>query len=405
MKILQVNKFYYPKRGADKYFLFLEQLLRQRGHEVRVFAMKSKNNLKSPDSSYFSKEVNLQDNSLKNKIKASHKIIYNFEAKKQFTRLLADFKPDIIHCHNIYHQLSPSILDAALKAKIPVVMHLHDYKLICPNYKLYTGGKYCQRCKPQKYGQCLKNRCVENSLAKSLLAVIEMTIHHRWLRIYKRGIKFFIAPSFFMKNICLDFGWPEKKFKVLENISPQISVLKNEDVEKYFLYFGALEEEKGVDLLLRAAADSHKKVKIAGSGQMEQELKDLAQKLNISVDFLGQLSGGELQNVITKALAVVIPSRWPENMPLTAIEAMSLAKTVIAADIGGLSELIKSGETGYLFPPQNWKALSKYLKELTPEKAKQIGQAAALSRQRKTEDWHYQELIKIYQEVVNKKEL
>lgn len=407
MKILQVNKFYYPKRGADKYFLFLEKMLRARGHEVRVFAMTSKLNLPSSDSNYFSKEIDLHTKNLLKKIKAAFSIIYNLNAKKQFTRLLKDFNPDIIHCHNIYHQLSPSILDAARKAKIPVVMHLHDYKLICPNYKLYTRNKPCYACRNENYTQCIKNRCIENNLAKSMVATLEMTIHHHLLHIYKKGIKFFIPPSIFMRDICVDFGCSSNKFKILENISP---IGKNNlgtvnDIQDYFLYFGALEKEKGIDILIKAAAKSHKKIKIAGTGSAMNELKELSKKLKVEVEFLGQLKGDKLQTTIKNALAIVIPSRWPENMPLSAIEAMGLGKTVIAANIGGLSELIKTGINGYLFPAQDENALSEQLKVLTIKQAYTIGQAAHESRQGKNEDWHYKELIKIYKEALNNKPL
>jgi len=405
MRILQVNKFYYPKRGADKYFLFLEKLLKERGHEVSVFSMDSSSNLPSDDSKYFSKEIDLHTKNWFKKIKFAFAIIYNLNAKKQFTRLLKSFKPDIIHCHNIYHQLSPSILDAARKAKIPVVMHLHDYKLICPNYKLYTKDKYCQRCRGGNYTQCIQNRCVENNLAKSILAAIEMTIHHKFLKIYKKGVGIFIAPSKFMRNICIEFGWEKNKFQILENISDNHNTNQEIEIKNHFLYFGALEKEKGIDILIKSAAQSKVSIKIAGTGSQTEILKDLSKKLKANVEFLGHLQGSQLEKQIKEALAIVIPSRWPENMPLAAIEAMNLSKTVIAADIGGLSELIKPGLTGYLFSPNNTDSLSAILTSLTKEKAKIIGEKAFESRKNKNKDWHYNKLIEIYQTAIKDKPL
>ena len=402
MKILQVNKFYYPKRGADKYFFFIADLLRAHGHEVRVFAMDSPENLSSTEAAYFSKHIDLHARGLLAQLRTAAAILYNREAKKKFTELLADFRPDIIHCHNIYHQLSPSILDAARKANIPVVLHLHDYKLICPNYKLYTHGQACRRCRPQKYGQCCHYRCVENSRLKSALAALEMTLHHRWLKIYRRGVNLFIAPSEFIKKTCLDFGWPEAQFRVLENISP-VSRIDNEPFQDYFLYFGALEEEKGVDLLIRAAAKSGRRVKIAGSGRELAALKQLNLSLGAPAEFLGQLQGITLQKTIAAALAIVVPSRWPENMPLAVIEAMGLGKFVIGADIGGLSELLIPGKTGALFPPNDWKTLSELMSKTETEFAETIGREAAASRQDKNEDWHYRQLLKIYQEAIKKR--
>lgn len=402
MKILLVNKFYYPNRGADKYFLFLEQLLREKGHQVHVFAMASNKNLSSPDAKYFSPEIDLQAQSFWGKIKAAKSIIYNQAAKKRFSQLLKDFQPDIIHAHNIYHQLSPSILDAARKMKIPVVMHLHDYKLICPNYKLYNQGKYCKKCINGNYWQCTKNLCVDNSFIKSFWSSLEMTIHHKILKIYEKGVNLFIAPSKFMKNICLEAGWPENKFVVLENISP-IKPITGLALEDYLLYFGALEEEKGIDILIKAVAGTNKKVKIAGEGSYKEKLIKLSQENRVEAEFLGKLEGVDLDRLIEQALAVIIPSRWPENMPLAAIEAMSAGKTVIASDIGGLSELIENKKNAYLFPVNDIQKLRDIIMSLDKNQVIEIGKRAAKSRAEKDVEWHYQELIKIYETLVNKK--
>ncbi len=404
MKILQVNKFYYPRRGADKYFLFLEKVLTERGHQVRVFSMKGPNNLDSKDKNFFSNNVDLHTKNLKDKFKAAKSVIYNLEAKKKFTSLLNEFTPDIIHCHNIYHQLSPSILDVARKKNIPVVMHLHDYKLICPNYKLYTKGKYCKRCLNGNYFQCTKYRCIDNNLIKSLLASIEMTIHHKFLKIYEKGVDKFIAPSIFIKNICLEAGWDEAKFFILENISP-IKVTPVNKLKNYFLYFGALEEEKGIDLAIKAAARSNKELVIAGSGSYKSELEKLGKELNAKLKFTGQVQGTELEKLLSEALAIIIPSRWPENMPLAAIEAMSAAKTIIVSNMGGLPELVENGKTGYIFPTEDFIKLSSIMESISCKEAEKIGKEAFLSRQNKNLDWHYKELINIYNQVIEEKNL
>ncbi|PKM88971.1 hypothetical protein CVU83_00825 [Candidatus Falkowbacteria bacterium HGW-Falkowbacteria-2] len=402
MKILLVNKFYYPNRGADKYFLFLEKLLRENGHEVRVFAMESPLNLPSPDSRYFSKQVDLHVSSLIKKVKIASKIIYNTEAKQKFSSLLADFKPDLIHCHNIYHQLSPSILEAATAAKIPVAMHLHDYKLICPNYRLYTKGAECRRCKKHNYIQCVKHRCIENSYSKSAIAALEMTLHHRVKHIYRDNVQLFIAPSLFMRDVCVDFGWSKEKFRVLENISPTPVSISTDKPADYFLYFGALEEEKGVDILLKAAAMANARILIAGEGKDEMRLKDLSVKLGVNVKFAGKLTGEPLKQAINEARAIVIPSRWPENMPLSGIEAMGLGKAVIAAKTGGLPELVKDGVNGLLFSVNNYDELSACLSRMTTEEALRMGADAQKSREGKDEKWHYQKLISIYEELIRK---
>ena len=360
MKILQVNQYYYPRGGADKYFLDLCESLIKKGHEVAVFAMNHPNNLQSVWDKYFVSRISFNNPSLKDKFRTPGRVLYSLEAKKKFTKLLNDFKPDIIHIHNIYHHLSPSILDAAAKKNIPVIMHLHDYKLICPNHMLFTKGKYCEECKKHKYFNCLKNKCVKNSFAGSSLAALEMYLHHNILRIYEKKIATFIAPSDFMKNIAVSFGQDAKKIEVIynpHNLSNERKGIETEPLViegiNYFLYFGRLSEEKGIINLIEAASEIEKKVLIAGSGPEEIKLKKLVNDLKAPVEFIGHKSSNELANIIQSAQAVIIPSIWAENMPLSLMEALSLGKAVIASKIGGLPEIIKDAKNGFLFEAGN----------------------------------------------------
>jgi len=368
MKILQVNKFYYPRGGADKYFLELTHALEKAGHEVAVFSMAHPKNLPTPWSSYFVSRVSFNSHIPGNKLKIPGRVLYSVEAKNKFRRLLRDFQPDIIHIHNIYHHISPSILDAAREKNIPVVMHLHDYKLICPNHTLFTKGAYCEQCRPNKYRQCLKNRCVKDSLFGSALIALEMYLHHSIMKIYEKNIALFIAPSRFMKEAAIRFGQNKEKIKIIYN--SYSSELKDKasaypaPQEDYLLYFGRLSQEKGIDTLIRAVALTDKKLKIAGSGSEEDNLKRLAAELKASVEFLGFKENIDLKPLIIGAKAVIIPSVWAENMPLNLLEALSLGKIVLASRIGGLPEVIQEGINGLLFEPGNPDDLAKKIKEI-----------------------------------------
>lgn len=356
MKILQVNKYHYPRGGADKYFLDLTDNLRQAGHKVAVFAMTHPKNLPSPWSSYFVSQISFNRSSCLDKLKTIGRVLYSLEAKRKFRRLLNDFKPEIIHLHNIYHQLSPSILDAARAKNIPVIMHLHDYKLICPNHALFVKNNYCDKCRPNKYYHCLYRRCVKNSLIGSLLATVEMYLHHSLLRIYKKNINLFIAPSQFMKNTVSSFGWNPADIQVIYNsYSSDLQTVTeanqklNVKKDDYLLYFGRLSAEKGIDLLIKAAAQGQYKTIIVGEGPEQVSLEALAKTIKAPISFLGFKKASELAPIISQARAVIIPSIWAENMPLNLLEALSLGKTVIAARIGGLAEIIRDGENGWLF--------------------------------------------------------
>ncbi|MDI3496435.1 MAG: hypothetical protein PWQ35_456 [Patescibacteria group bacterium] len=405
MRILQVNKFHYPRGGADKYYLELGEALTVAGHQVAYFSMQHPKNIASDFDKYFVSRLSFNEGGWRDKLKAPGRIIYSLEAKRKFEALVLDFKPDIIHIHNIYHQLSPSILDVAKKYKIPVVMHLHDYKLICPNYQLFCRGQICEACKKRRYFNCVRRRCFKNSFSQSLLAAIEMTIHHKWLKIYQKNISLFIAPSKFMKNKVSEYGWDEKKIKVIYNffsnsLKAGAEELRNKKEKDYLFYFGRLSEEKGISTLIEAAALSKQQLKIAGLGPELDHLKDLAKKLKVEADFLGFKTGEELKKLIMEARAVVLPSIWYENMPLSMLEALSLKTIVIASAQGGLPEIIKPGYNGFLFTALDAKDLATKIKELKNFNLDVLRENARLSVANLTVENNLKEILGVYQEIL-----
>lgn len=406
MKILQVNKFYYPKDGVSNYLLGLESKLKELGHEVRIFAMDNPKNIYSPDQKYFVSYISFDLKGLLNTWRAFARIFYSSEAKRKFSALINDFHPDIIHIHNIYHQISPSILSVARKNKIPVIMHLHDYKLICPNYKLFTEGSICRRCQGGKYYNCSTHKCLKNSYLKSFAATLEMYFHHDIWKIYEKSVKLFIAPSRFMKKTCEEFGWPAERIVCLHNFFNDQNA-KNTKTEQdinheYLFYFGRLSKEKGVSVLLNALSETKYKLKIAGEGPEETKLKALSTRLELNerIEFLGFKSGQELDNLISGAKAIIIPSVWYENMPLNMLEAMTRGKIVIASDIGGMPEIINDGQNGLLFKPGDKDDLIAKIKLLDSIDSQEIGQRAAEAVKNLNADKHVREVIKIYEQVL-----
>lgn len=360
MKIIQANKFFYPKGGADKYFLTISQELTKAGDLVIPFAMADEKNLDSKWSSYFSENINYYQS--KNHFKLAWRLIWNQEAAKKFSKLLDDTKPDLIHVHNIYHQLSPSILTEAKKRQIPVVMTLHDYKLVCPNYLLYTNNHYCQQCLNGNYLNCLKNNCYQ-SYTKSGLAVLESFLHNKVWHSYRDNIDLFISPSNYLKNLMIEAGWDEKKIVVLNNPAPEYNPQTD---GKRLLYLGRLTPEKGINTLIKALKLTEASLDVAGSGVSENDLKKLSAELNLEerITFHGQLSGEPLEKLIKSAKAIIVPSVWSENMPLVILESLAYNKLVIASQTGGTPELIEDNKTGFLFPAGNVETLANTIKRL-----------------------------------------
>jgi len=408
MKILQVNKFHYLRGGAEKYFLDISEALRQNGHEVAVFSMNHPKNLPSPWAKYFVSRLSFNESKLRDKLLAPGRIIYSLEAKRKFRKLVLDFRPDIIHIHNIYHQLSPSILSVAKKYHIPVVMHLHDYKLVCPNYQLFVDNQICYRCRPHKYCQAIKHRCFQGSWPKSVLVALEMWLHHRVWKIYEKNISLYLAPSAFMKETVTSFGFPKEKVEVLYNFIDE-SKTKSSEIkpEGYLLYYGRLSFEKGIDVLLQALRliPGGPRLKIVGSGPEADRLKENVKSLGLqkSVEFLGAKYGAELEEIILKAKAVIIPSVWAENMPFVLLESLALGKVVIASRTGGLPELITPGETGFLFKNGDYADLAKKISALNNYNLEQIGAAARATVADLTLEKHYARLLEIYSRLLTKK--
>jgi glycosyltransferase involved in cell wall biosynthesis len=354
MKILQVNKYHYYRAGAEKYYLDISNELKKQGHEVAHFAMHDENNLNSKWSKYFVSKLDFHNLSFKDKLKLPGRIIYSFEVKKKFKKIVEDFKPDIIHAHNIYHHISPSILSVAKKKKIPVVLHLQDYKLVSPNYNIYSHGRnhwdYCGG----RYYRCFFNKCFKNSYLQSFLVSLEYFVHHYLLNIYNKNVDLFIAPSIFMKEMASTFSADAKKIEVVNNHIKDYEVIDEVQPKgDYWLYFGRLAVEKGIQDLISALSkiNDNSKLKIAGDGPYKKELEDLVLKLKLNdrVEFLGRKEEKELKEIIKSAKAVIIPSIWPENFPFALLEAIAMSKPAIVANSGGMPEIIKSGENGFVF--------------------------------------------------------
>lgn len=354
MKILQVNKYHYYRAGAEKYYLDISKELEKRGHQVAHFAMHDENNIESSWSKYFVSKLDFHNLSFIDKLKLPGRIIYSLEAKKKFRQLVEEFKPDIIHAHNIYHHISPSILAVAKEKNIPFILHLQDYKMISPNYNIYSDGKnhwdYCGT----RFYRCFFNKCFKNSYAQSFLVSLEYFIHHYLLNIYNRNVTAFIAPSIFMKEKTALFCAKDKKIFVINNHIKDSEVTNEPQAKgEYWLYFGRLAIEKGIqDLILALSKINDGSIlKIAGIGPYKIELETLINKFNLNnrVEFIGQKKEQELKEIIKKSKAVIIPSIWPENFPFALLETIAMGKPAIIADTGGMPEIIKNNETGFIF--------------------------------------------------------
>ncbi len=350
-KVLLVNKYHYLRGGAERAYFDTANILAEHGHDLAYFSMKHRENKNSRWSKYFVENVDYNDEKISflKKLKAILDIWYNFSANRNLKKLIKKFRPDVAHLHNIYHQISPSIINVLKKKKIPIVYTLHDYKLISPNYSLMLNGGIWEETKERKYYKCFFAKCVKDSYLKSLVSVIEAYLH-KLLGLYRK-VDAYISPSNFLIEKFREFGF-KNEINYLPNLLPFESK-QAESQKDYFLYYGRLSREKGILDLISAYEKSGiaNKLYIVGDGPDRERIENIVKekKLEKRIFVLGYLEGEALEKIINEALAVVVPSRWYENAPYTVIEAMNAGKIVIASRIGGLSEMIREGETGFLF--------------------------------------------------------
>lgn len=407
MRVLMVQTFHYYRGGDSTYMFNLTGLLESRGHEVIPFAMKHPQNLPSDYSEYFSSEIDfpklLEDFSPGSALSVVSKSIYNREAKRRIERLIDVVKPDIAHFHNIHGHLTTSIISPLRRRKIPIVWTLHDYRLVCPNTTFLRGDEICERCLPRKYYNVVLGRCKKGSLAASTMAMMT-TCFDRITRVPAR-VGRFITPSAFLRGKLIEGKIAGSRITVIPNFVDVDSFDPGRE-EDYYLYFGRLSYEKGIDLLIRAASRTGKgTLKIVGEGPISDELRELAAGLGAPVEFMGFRTGDELKALLEGAQFVVVPSRWYENLPFSVMESLAAGKPLVAADIGGIPEMVEDDVNGLLFPNGDEERLASCLSRMLGD-AELRRRMAAAGREKAERlynaDRHYSEVMKVYGEVLGR---
>lgn len=396
LRVLQANKFFFLNGGSEAVMFKERDFLRGHG-EVIDFSMKHERNLPSDHSGRFVETRDYGAGSPLARLASGLSMVHSPEAVSKFGALLDETRPDLVHCHNIYHQLTPGIIGAAKRRGVPVVLTLHDFKPVCPVYTRLRDGKPCSECADGAFSRVLKNRCADGSAFKSGLLFAEAVVQ-RWMGSYEQ-VDRFVAPSAFMRD-AIAARAPLDRIAVLPN-GVDVSAPPSTGDAGYILYFGRLSAEKGVGTLLRAAERSAFRwpVRVVGTGPLEAELRAAFPQAR----FDGHLSGEALREALRQAAVVVIPSEWYENCPMSVLEAMAAGKPVIASRIGGIPELVAHDETGLLVPAGDADALAQAMASLMEdaERRQRLGRAAyERARQRFSDERHNQGLLEIYNSVL-----
>lgn len=380
MRILVVHNRYLYRGGEDTVVDAEVNLLRQRGHHVWVYSRDNH------DIRHMTKTA------------AAITTLWSRQTVHELRKLHQQFAPDLIHAHNTFPLISPSLYSTAQKLRIPVVQTLHNFRLVCPQAMLLRDGLHCEACVGRWPWRAIVHRCYRNSLSQSSLTSAMLTVQ-RLRGIWHEQVSRFIV----LNQLCLDTfargGLPAEKLRIKPNFveSPEAPQWHH---RRGGLFIGRLSTEKGIDVLISALKKlSGVRIDVYGKGPL-QSLVEAADCLR----HRGFQSAEVLRQKMQEAAYLVMPSTGVESFGLVAIEAFACGTPVIATRHGGLRELIVEGQTGLLVPPNDHEALASAIAyaESHPDEMRRMGVAARKNYLNAyTPERNYERLIQIYHEAVS----
>lgn len=414
MKILLIHKFHYMLGGTETFHYNLANELVAAGHEVIFFSMQDARNIPCAQDPYFVSNVDYNDPNLKGlrKLKTGVKLIYSFEAKQKIERLIEKEKPDIAHIGLLHRQLTFSVVDVLKKHRIPIVMHLHELTPICPCYTmLRPDGTICSDCGTGRYWNCVKNHCMKNSLAKSLLAYAEAQFL-KWGRYYDK-IDLYIAECDFYKNLFQNARVTKSRIIRMNNFLPSSQEYAPcAGLGNYILYFGRYSREKGVLTILKAYSqlNCQERLVLVGRGPEDEKIRAFVKENNLEdrVQVNGAIFGSEMDKIIAGAKIVLVPSEWYENGAFVALQALAKGKIVVASKIAGLAEIIQDSQTGFLAEVGNPASFAEKITEalnLSPSEATEMSlRIVEYAKKRCDAKAYIDKLLEEYSRLIREKE-
>ena len=384
MKILIVHNRY-KKHGGEECVLENEiRLLKGYGHEV--------------DSTIVD---NFGINSIFTKIRTGILSFYNPFSSKLIRTKIAAFTPDVIHVHNFFPLISPSVFFRKTRGDVPVVMTVHNYRLLCANAVFFRKNQICTKCINKRFPILgIIYRCYRNSFFQTLNLVL-LTAGHNFIGTWRNKVDRFIALTEFQKNTILGSSLNLKEHQI--SVKPNFSFDKgNGSIHKddYFVYLGRLELEKGINTLLSAFEGTEHKIRIFGSGSLEKRVTDICNE-NSNMDFFGFKDSEYVREQLKPAKGLIFPSNNFEGFPMAISESFSCGTPVITSDIGSQAEIVKDGYNGLHFRMNDPEDLRSKIKMLSSASMDVMSENA-----RETygnlynEKANYKMLIKIYEELL-----
>jgi glycosyltransferase involved in cell wall biosynthesis len=335
MRVLQVHNFYQQPGGEDQVFAAEYEMLTAQGHAVKQYS-----------------EHNDSLHGIAN-WRMAGRALWNAQTYRSIHRLIEAESIELVHAHNTFPVISPSLFYATHAANVPVVQTLHNYRLLCPAATFFRDGSVCENCLGSRVPyHSIVHRCYRGSIGASATATAMLAAH--WAAgTWSSKIDAYIALTTFSKNKFVEGGLPAGRIHVKPGFLPVDPGIGRGD-GGYALFIGRLIEEKGIDLLCRtwSTLGSTIPLKIAGDGPLRPTIQGLSR-----VEYLGQCERPRLIELLKQAAFLVVPSLWYEGFPMVIVEALACGTPVIASALGSMNELVENGVTGFRFAPGDADAL------------------------------------------------
>ncbi|MBL7068834.1 MAG: glycosyltransferase [Candidatus Omnitrophica bacterium] len=382
MKILLVHNYYQQPGGEDIVFAAEASLLRRHGHEVVEYT-----------------EDNQRINEA-GRVAAAINAVWSRSSRRKLVQILRNTRPDVVHFHNTFPLISPSVYYVCRDAGVPVVQTLHNYRLLCPTATLFRGGEVCEDClnKIPPWPGVL-HACYHRSRAQTAVIATMLTVH-RLFKTWQREVDIYITPSEFARRIFVKGGLPQEKIIVKPNFLCDDPGMREKE-GKYVLFAGRLSREKGIITLLEAWQNLKEiPLKIAGDGPLMDEVRAFVRKEGFKhVEVLGWRDRKEVLTSIKEARFLVLPSEWYEVFPLIMPEVFACSVPIIASGLGAGAEIIREGQNGLHFLPGNAKDLASKVEWAWTHKKEMEGLGKNARRdyeEKYTAEENYKKLTDIY---------
>lgn len=390
MKILQINNNHFRLGGAETVYINTLELLKEKNHNVISFSRKNSKTISLGVSEFF--------------IDHSESLIdrfYSRQAAQSIKLIIEKERPQIVHLHSVIGGITFSILPVLKKYKLPVIITLHDFRLLCPAAHFWNGkSEVCEQCKNGKYYNCIINNCSPEGYLRSVAIATESYLRDQFIPYHKYIDKFIFVSKFSKQKFLSINPQIESKSYVIYNFTKKFE--QNSKMGNYFLFFGRLEPEKGIETLLSAFKNlPNLHLKIAGTGSLLNKIK----KINLpNVDFVGHKDKTTLTELIKNSSFVITPSECYENNPMSIVESFALGKPVIGSNLGGIIELVEEGITGFKFEHRNKQQLINVINRCSKisenEYANLSNGAFQFAMNNFEQEIYYSKLINVYEDAI-----